>query len=32
LAIVATDPGYNPNPGHHGSGTVVSVGCEAVAR
>lgn len=26
-AVIKTDPGYAPNPGHAGTGTVVSVGC-----
>ena len=27
LVVVETDPGYEPNPGHPGTGTVVSVSC-----
>jgi hypothetical protein len=27
IAIVLTDPGYEPNPGHEGTGTVVAVFC-----
>jgi hypothetical protein len=27
MAIVLTDPGYEPNPGHEGTGTVVAVFC-----
>jgi hypothetical protein len=27
IAIVLTDPGYDPNPGHEGTGTVVAVVC-----
>jgi hypothetical protein len=27
MAIVSTDPGYSPNPGHAGTGTVVAVFC-----
>jgi hypothetical protein len=27
MAIVLTDPGYEPNPGHAGTGTVVAVFC-----
>jgi len=27
MAIVSTDPGYSPNPGHTGTGTVVAVFC-----
>ncbi|HEY0515728.1 MAG TPA: hypothetical protein VGD00_01290 [Solirubrobacteraceae bacterium] len=27
VALVATDPGYAPNPGHAGTGTVIAVGC-----
>jgi hypothetical protein len=27
IAIVLTDPGYGPNPGHSGTGTVVAVVC-----
>jgi hypothetical protein len=27
IAIVATDPGYEPNPGHAGTGTVVALRC-----
>jgi hypothetical protein len=27
IAIVLTDPGYEPNPGHTGTGTVVAVVC-----
>jgi len=27
LVVVETDPGYQPNPGHPGTGTVVSVTC-----
>ena len=30
MAMVMTDPGYDSNPGHDGTGTVVSVGCESV--
>jgi hypothetical protein len=30
MAIVMTDPGYDSNPGHDGTGTVVSVSCERV--
>ena len=29
VVSVATDPGYGPNPGHAGTGTVVSVICRA---
>ena len=28
LAIVKTDPGYDPNPGHAGTGTVVAIICQ----
>jgi len=28
IAVVQTDPGYNSSPGHSGTGTVVSVGCD----
>ena len=28
LATIKTDPGYAPNPGHAGTGTVVAVGCQ----
>jgi hypothetical protein len=31
MVIVMTDPGYDSNPGHAGTGTVVSVSCESVA-
>jgi hypothetical protein len=27
IVIVKTDPGYAPNPGHDGTGTVVLVVC-----
>jgi hypothetical protein len=27
LVVVETDPGYEPNPGHPGTGTVVSISC-----
>jgi hypothetical protein len=27
LVVVQTDPGYRPNPGHAGTGTVVSISC-----
>jgi hypothetical protein len=27
MAVIQTDPGYESNPGHAGTGTVVSVGC-----
>ena len=27
LALVRTDPGYNDNPGHEGTGTVVAITC-----
>jgi hypothetical protein len=27
IVIVRTNPGYEPNPGHAGTGTVVSVVC-----
>ena len=27
VVLIATDPGYGPNPGHAGTGTVVGVGC-----
>ena len=30
LVVVRTDPGYEPNPGHPGTGTVVSVSCISV--
>jgi hypothetical protein len=30
MVIVMTDPGYDSNPGHAGTGTVVSVSCESV--
>lgn len=29
VALVATEPGYGPNPGHAGTGTVVAIGCTA---
>jgi hypothetical protein len=29
VALVATDPGYAPNPGHAGTGTVVGFVCKA---
>jgi hypothetical protein len=28
IVVVETDPGYGPNPGHPGTGTVISVTCE----
>lgn len=28
IVVVRTDPGYGPNPGHAGTGTVVSVTCQ----
>jgi hypothetical protein len=30
LVVIQTDPGYQPNPGHAGTGTVVSVSCISV--
>jgi hypothetical protein len=27
VVLIATEPGYGPNPGHAGTGTVVGVGC-----
>ena len=30
LVVVQTDPGYEPNPGHAGTGTVVDVTCVSV--
>jgi hypothetical protein len=27
MAIVQTNPGYGPNPGHAGTGTVVAIVC-----
>ena len=27
MVLIRTDPGYEPNPGHAGTGTVLSVGC-----
>ena len=27
IVVVKTDPGYAPNPGHPGTGTVVAVFC-----
>jgi hypothetical protein len=27
VVLIATEPGYGPDPGHAGSGTVVGVGC-----
>ena len=27
LAVINTDQGYSPDPGHAGTGTVISVGC-----
>ena len=30
LVIVHTDPGYEPNPGHEGTGTVTAVVCQSV--
>src|SRR5204863_6470268 len=27
LVVIQTDPGYQPNPGHPGTGTVVAVTC-----
>jgi hypothetical protein len=30
LVLVETDPGYQPNPGHPGTGTVVAVVCTSV--
>jgi hypothetical protein len=27
MVIVHTDPGYDPNPGHEGTGTVTAVVC-----
>jgi Bacterial Ig-like domain (group 3) len=32
IVIVKTDPGYKPNPGHHGTGTVVAVLCQENSR
>ncbi len=29
VALVATEPGYAPNPGHAGTGTIVALGCTA---
>lgn len=29
IVIVKTNPGYNPNPGHMGTGTVVAVVCKS---
>lgn len=29
MAIVKTDPGYDPNPGHVGTGTVVAITCQS---
>jgi hypothetical protein len=31
MATIVTDPGYDSNPGHAGTGTVVSVSCEGLA-
>lgn len=28
MAVVKTDPGYDPNPGHAGTGTVVAIICQ----
>ena len=30
MVIVHTDPGYEPNPGHEGTGTVTAVVCQSV--
>lgn len=30
IVLIQTDPGYEPNPGHAGTGTVVAVDCIAV--
>jgi len=30
MVIVHTDPGYSPNPGHEGTGTVTAVVCQSV--
>jgi hypothetical protein len=27
VVLISTEPGYGPNPGHAGTGTVVGVGC-----
>jgi hypothetical protein len=27
IVLIATEPGYGPNPGHAGTGTVVGVRC-----
>jgi len=31
IVVIKTDPGYGPNPGHAGTGTVVSVVCSQMA-
>src|SRR6266436_142672 len=31
MVIVHTDPGYSPNPGHEGTGTVTAVVCQAAS-
>src|SRR5438552_10957853 len=28
IVVIRTDPGYGPNPGHPGTGTVMSVTCQ----
>ncbi len=32
LVIIQTDPGYAPNPGHPGTGTVMAIVCRQTAR
>jgi hypothetical protein len=27
IVVVKTEPGYAPNPGHHGTGTIVATYC-----
>jgi hypothetical protein len=27
MAVISVDPGYQPDPSHPGTGTVISVGC-----
>ena len=29
VALVATEAGYGPNPGHAGTGTIIAIGCTA---